>query len=221
MKWMTRLTWLLLGVDLVLLFPASRMRVGPNAVGAMLMVLWLFLSLFAITNWLIIYYRNVFRHWWAWGAMLMSAVFSSYIVQGAIPLSYPPLELFFALSGIFSVWAVGLSTAFFLWQNDAGLRLLAWTSVAIIWLVAIAWKLHGNLILVTLSSLGQNGTHSPLWWLYPLVLLSMWMIPLALISLIGHTIRIIRHELQPARVLIEKTPPLPPPLPVNAGETNG
>lgn len=195
MKWPTRFAWLVIIADLFLLFFACEVR-SENQMVLLAWAAGLILSLLAASTWLIIAYRRIFHNWYCWMIPLLLFIVSSYVTQGAIPVSYPPLSFFFTLLGVVSLWAVGFTTAIFLWYNDAGVKILAWTSVMTIWLTAFAWRVHGNLIELSLSMLSRPDAISPLWWIYPFFPLMMWLIPLTLLSIFGHTIRFIRQETQ-------------------------
>lgn len=206
-KWITRIAWILLILDLILMFPASRMRITGNAVGPILMVLWLIISLFVVCTWLLIYYRKFFQQWWGWNCIVIMMIVSSYITQGAIPVRYPPLELLWALLAILSVWGTVLVTALLLLKHDVGISLLAWASVILTWLVALGWRVQGNLLAIAFNSLSTPDQLSPLWWIYPFLLLFGIILLASLISFVGHTIRLISLEFRrPTKRL------LPPPL---------
>lgn len=197
MKWLTRFAWLVIAADLVFLFFACEVR-SENQMVLLAWAVGLILSLLAASTWLIIAYRRIFHHWYCWIMPPLLFIISSYVTQGAIPISYTPLSFFFTLLGIVSLWAVGLTTAIFLWRNDDGLKILAWSSVGTVWLVALAWRLHGNLIELSFTMLSLPDELSPLWWIYPLFPLMIWLIPLTLLSIAGHTIRLIHQEIQPS-----------------------
>jgi hypothetical protein len=196
MKWITRIAWIGLVVDVGLLFPASGMRMTENAALPVVTVLWLIISLWLICTWLICYYRTLFQQWRGWGSVVSVMIVSSYITQGVIPITYPPLELFGALLAMLSVWAVGLTTGLLLWKHDEGIRLLGWSSVLLIWLVMAAWRREGNLIAIVMHALSGGEKFPQLWWLYPLFPLFGIILLAALVSFVGHTIRLISLELR-------------------------
>ena len=201
MKWLTRFAWLVLAADLVFLFFACEIR-SENQMVLLAWAAGLVLSLLAASTWLIIAYHRIFHNWYYWIMPPLLFILSSYATQGAIRISYQPLSFFFTLLGVVSLWGVGVTTAIFLWHNDAGLKILAWTSVSTVWLVALAWRIHGNLIELSFTMLSRPDEISPLWWIYPLFPLMFWLIPLTLFSIIGHTVRLIHRETQPSIFLL-------------------
>ncbi len=202
--WITRIAWILLIVDMGLMFPASNMRMTGNAVLPALTALWLLGSLFLICSWLLIFYRKFFQQWRGWGSVVLVMIVSSYSTQGAIPVKYPPLELLCALLAILSVWAVALATGLLLWKHDGGVRLVGWASVSLIWLVMLGWRMQGNLIAVAFDSLGNTQDIPPLWWLYPFFPLFGIILLVSCVSFIGHTIRLISLEVR--RPMPERIP---------------
>jgi hypothetical protein len=98
-----------------------------------------------------------------------------------------------------------VSSSLWLWLNHCYLCGVMTTpqnsglsSVVTVWLVALAWRLHGNLIELSFTMLSLPDELSPLWWIYPLFPLMIWLIPLTLLSIAGHTIRLIHLEIQPS-----------------------
>ncbi len=194
-KWITRFVWLLLVVVLIVMFATSGMGF-QNQATLMLVSGALILSLLAIATWLIVYYRSLFRHWWGWIIAPVLFVFSSYVTQGAIPVKWSLCSYFITMLGLVCIWATGLTSVIFLWYNDVGIRIVGWSSAVIIWLVVLAWRIHGNVISLAFSSLGRTDVLSPLWWISPLFPIMMWLIPIAIVSIIGHSIRILLWELR-------------------------
>jgi hypothetical protein len=95
---------------------------------------------------------------------------------------------------ITSVWSVGVATAILLWYRDIGLGLIAWGLAIIIWVVLLTWRFQGNSIELVLSSLNHPNEPSPLWWFNPFMCIFGWIIPLGIISFLGHTCRLIIRE---------------------------
>ncbi len=190
-----RVVWLLLIVDIAAIVAAGSLQFN-NQTMLVLTAAMSILSLLVLTTWLIVYYRKCFRYWWAWVIPPLLFIFSSYVTQKAIPISLASCSCFFTLLEIVSIWATGLTSAIFLWYNDVGIRIIGWSSVGAIWLVALAWRIHGNLLFITITSFERTDTQPPLWWIYPLFPVIMWLIPLSLLSFIIHSIRIMYWEFQ-------------------------
>jgi hypothetical protein len=193
-KWITRLAWVLLALELALLFPLARVRSSDPSVllgyiGVVVFSLWI------ITTWLLLAYRAFFQTWAGWLLCGLTLVLSSYVTQGAIPVASGPLSLLFSLLAVISIWLFGLASALFLWKHDVGLPVFAWSTAAVIWLVFAAWRMHGNLLTLDFAHVGSETDSLPtLWWLYPFQPILMWLLPLALLSFGKHTIAIIRRE---------------------------
>jgi len=68
--------------------------------------------------------------------------------------------------------------------------------VAIVWVLALAWRFQGNLMELWLFSLNYPDSTNPLWWFNPLICFLWWVLPLGIISFAGHTISILVKEMR-------------------------
>ncbi|MBU0512033.1 MAG: hypothetical protein KJ638_10100 [Chloroflexi bacterium] len=192
--WLTRLSWGLLVLDLVSIFLVP----ADTDFGSLALMLvyagWLILTLVGATTWLMVAYRGFFQTWHGWTLPVSVLVLNNLVSAGVFPISNPNLAFFFTLLNIVSAWAVGVATVILLWYRDAGLRLVALVFVIFVWTTFLAWHFQGNLIEILFLSVNRPNEPSPLWWLNPLFCIFWWVIPLGLISFVGHTLRILAEE---------------------------
>jgi hypothetical protein len=193
--WITRLAWGLLSFDLLLIFIVPT---DTNIFDSLLLMIayagWLILTSIIASTWLIIRYRAFFHTWPGWAVPLILLILSSLVVQNVLFVSHSNLSLFFAMLFLTSVWSVGVATAILLWYRDIGLGLMAWGLAIFIWVVLLTWRFQGNSIELVLSSLNHPNEPSPLWWFNPLICIFGWIIPLGIVSFLGHTLRLIIRE---------------------------
>lgn len=190
----TPFAWGLLIFDLLLVWIAGYIHFGNLFLGV-IYVAGSILTLLVTSSWLIIYYRGFFRTWLGWTASLLPVTLSSLVVQKVLPVRYPPASFFFTTLFIVSIWGVGLTTGILLWYRDVGLRLIAWGSVILVWMMAVAWRIQGNLIQLAFMYFNHPPDQPPpLWWFNTLLLMMFWMVPLGVVSFIRHTRRLVRRE---------------------------
>ncbi len=194
--WLTRLAWGLLIFDVLLIFVVP----ADTHFGSLLLMIayaaWLILTLVITSVWLMIRYRAFFRTWPGWAVPLITLILSSLVIQGILPVSHPNFSLFFSMLFVVSVCSAGVATAILLWYRDVGLGLIAWGLVILVWMLLFSWRFQGNLIELFFSSLIHPDKPSPLWWWNSLVCVCGWIIPLSVISFLGHTLRLILREWQ-------------------------
>lgn len=194
--WLTRLALGLLTFDLLLIFVVP---VDTNFDSLLLLVAytaWLIFTLVIASMWLMIRYRAFFRTWLGWVVPLILLILSSLVVQGVLPIRHPNFSLFFSMLFVVSVCSLGVATAILLWYRDVGLGLIAWGLVILVWVLLLGWRFQGNLIELSFFNLIHPDEPPPLWWFNPLMCILGWIIPLGVISFLGHTLRLIVCEWQ-------------------------
>jgi len=194
--WLTRLAWGLLLLDLILIFVVPTDASFGSLLLLIAYALWLILSLMAVSTWLIIRYRELFRRWPGWATPIVVLILSSMVFQGIWPVGHPNLSFFFTLLFVVSMWSVGVTTAILLCYNDVGLGMIAWGSAIMIWVLMLAWRFQGNLIELSFFNLIHPDERPPLWWFNPLFCVFGWIVPLSAVSFLGHTLRLILREWQ-------------------------
>jgi hypothetical protein len=142
----------------------------------------------AIT-WLMLIHRKFFSRWLGWSTPTALFLISS------IPVQPSTLSLLLNTLTFLSIWAIGVATFILLWYRDLGLKLFGWTLALSVWAFALAWRFQGNLIELWLQSLNNPTGWSPLWWLNPLGWMVWWVVPISLLSIVGHTVRFLWQEL--------------------------
>ncbi len=190
---LTRLAWgmVLLNIALVFVVPGdtfTTLAQGLAYVG------WLTLTSMLAISWLAFIYRSYFQSWSGWVFSLVLVMISFFFTIGTT-LHLPfQLDFFFSILVLPTLWLLFLSTIILLWRRDVGLLFLSWIPILYVWSVFLAWRYQGNLIKLWLNSLSQSGTPSPLWWLNTLFCLSSCVLPIAAVSFMGHTVRLLVHE---------------------------
>jgi len=191
--WLTLLGWGLILLDGLLIFfvPESALTTLPRG---FVFVGWLILTSLLAVSWLTFAYRSHFQSWLGWIFSLSLMVISFFFTMG-ITLQIPSrLSLFFAILVFPASWLLFLSTIILLWHRDVGLLFLSWIPVLYVWSAFLAWRYQGNLIELWLSNLNQADGSSPLWWFSTLFCLSSCVLPIAVISFLGHTVRLLVRE---------------------------
>jgi hypothetical protein len=143
---------------------------------------------FIAITWLMLSHRKIFTNGWGWITPVICLAVSS------LSVSQPTISFLLNTLVLLSNWAIGVATAILLWQRDLGLKLLGWVSIAYIWTLMLAWRYQGNLIELWIQSLNNFNGSSPLWWLN-LWCVAAWVVPISLLSVIGHTVRLLWREL--------------------------
>lgn len=191
--WLTLLGWGLVLLDGVLIIVVPESALTTLARG-FVFVGWFILTSLLAVSWLTFAYRSHFQSWLGWIFSLSLMVISFFFTMG-ITLQIPSrLSLFFAILVFPASWLLFLSTIILLWHRDVGLLFLGWIPVLYVWSAFLAWHYQGNLIELWLSSLNQADGSSPLWWFNTLFCLSSCVLPIAVISFLGHTVRLLVRE---------------------------
>jgi hypothetical protein len=193
--WLTKLAWIILLFNALLIFlvPGDTFR---SLLPVLLYLGWLLLSSTLVLTWLSYYHRTFFRRWRGWAISVVLVTVILFFTSSNI-LSLPSqLSLFFSVLIIPSLWLLFLASVILLWYRDVGLALLGWGSIIYVWSLFLSWRYQGNLLELWLYSLNYPDAPSPLWWLNTLFCLSACIFPVAIFSLLGHTVRLIIHELR-------------------------
>jgi hypothetical protein len=146
--------------------------------------------LFIAITWLMLAHRQIFMS--GWGLIIPSI----FLVLSSFFVNQPALVGFVMAGEILSLWAIGLATTILLWRRDIGLKLLGWVSAIYIWELAIVTTAQPNFVEFLNQGLNNPAFESPLWELH----LNLWcaancIIPLSLLGVAGHTVRLLWREL--------------------------
>ena len=193
-RWITCLSWFILGLDLLLIFFGPTQFNRANLIPMLLYTLWLVLSPWVALTWLTLAYRRYFRSWLGWGTCILVFMLGNLVVADIIPITNPQVDLFITLLTLLSLWEIGVAMGLWLWYHDQGLRLLAGTSLTAIWTIFFALRFQGNLIELLLGPLLQPNTSASLWWLNPLLCVLGWGVILGSASFLFHSIRYLTQE---------------------------
>ncbi len=195
-RWLTWFSWGVIIFDLFIIFFMAEINFGNAQLLLFICAAWLILSLIVAATCLIVQYRKFFQTWTGWATPILLFIIGNMVVYRIIPVNIPSLILLFALIALVSFWCICPATMVFLWYRDVGLKLVAWGSVIIVWIMMFAWRFQGNLIELIFSGFSNMNSNSPspLWWLNVLMCITLWIIPLGFISFLGHTIRLIMQE---------------------------
>lgn len=195
--WLTRLAWGILVFDLLLVAVVPADSSFNSQLLLIAYAVWLILSLMATAAWLIIRYRAFFRTWLGWATPILALILSMMVFAGVLPVNHPNLSFFFSLLLLVSTVCIGVATAILLWYRDVSLKLIGWISVIYIWALVLGWRFQGNLITLYMSGLVYpNQSSQSLWWLNSLMCIVGWIVPLGIISCVGHTIKLVIRELR-------------------------
>lgn len=154
---------------------------------------WIFGSLALITAYEIFRYRRWFRLWTGWASLLLfmilsNLVFQKFVSEASLP---PPIPFFALVIAVTSFWIVLPGTSVFLWYKDLGLQFFAWGLAIVAWFLTLVWRFQGNLFELMLSFVKQPALP---WWM-PLFLCIIYIIlPISVISFIGHTLGLFVSE---------------------------
>ena len=194
--------WVIGLTCLFLAFMVSHIHLSPLPFG-LAIVSWLILTSLAASTGLIIHHRAFFCSWLGWPLPLLLLILSNSVVTGGFSIHSAPILLFFTLLAIVSGWAVVLTTVSLLWYRDVGLRFIAWGAVIMVWGMALAWRVHGNLMAHAFH-LTQPNPPPSLWWRIPLLFFLFLLIPFGMMSFLGHTIRLVIREKRTFSLAIRK-----------------
>ena len=192
-RWLTRLAWAVVGVDVASIFFAPPVS-DDNLLLQIVYLLGITLSLATASTWLVIRYRKIFSTWPGWAATVLVYILSNVVVQNVLPVSNPLLADLFVILFIAGGWAFIISTILLLLRRDVGLQVAAWGGAIIIWTYVFAWRFQGNLIELELMTMTHPNDRSPLWWLHQLMCIFGALFPLGAISFVWHTFRLILRE---------------------------
>lgn len=191
--WLTRFAWiiLLLNIILVLFLPE---RVLRFSLLVWVLAVWLLLTFFLIATWFSFTYRSFFQTGAGWLLAISVAIIALFVVTGN-PDSLPSrLSFLFSMLALPGLWLMFLATLILLWRRDKGLLLVGGLPLLFVWSAFLTWQYQGNLIELWLESLNQPTAPSPLWWLNSLFCLSACLLPLAMLSFVGHSLRLLVNE---------------------------
>lgn len=193
-RWFVQLTWgvLLFNILLVFIVPTDAFR---SLLPALAYLVWLtFTSLLAVTG-LVFIYRHFFHSWFGWGIVVLLVILSFFFILG-IKIEQPQLSFFFSMMLLPSLWILFLATLIFLWQRDVGMPIVGLLSISLVWALFLYWHYEGDIVTLWLYDLNHPTEPSPLWWLNTLFCLSSCIVPIAMISFLFHTFRLIKHEIE-------------------------
>ncbi len=193
-KFLTWLAWGLILFDLALIFLIPTEISSDSLLWPIAYLTWLVITLLMATTWLIIRHRRLFRSWLVWLMTIAISGFSSLVVQSILSVEQPNLSFFFSLLFIIGLWCSMVATAILVYYRDVGLSLIGWGSVVFIWALVVGWRFQGSLIELWVGTLNNPEAPSPLWWLNNLLCFVWWIVPLSIISFLGHTLKLIIHE---------------------------
>ena len=194
LTWVTRLSWALVFLDLLLIFLVPTKIDTDNLTLMIAYAVWLILTVFLATTSLMIIYRGLFQSWVGWVIPIIILVFSTLVSSGPFQIHNPRLSLFYILLTIASMWGVGVATIIFLWYQDYGLKLVASALVIFTWISFFVWYFQGNLFDLLIASINQPEMSSPFWWLNSLFCVLWWIIPVGISSFVVHTFRILVQD---------------------------
>ena len=194
LTWVTRLSWALVFLDLLLIFLVPTKIDTDNLTLMIAYAVWLILTVFLATTSLMIIYRGLFQSWVGWVIPIIILVFSTLVSSGPFQIHNPRLSLLYILLTIASMWGVGVATIIFLWYQDYGLKLVASALVIFTWTSFFVWYFQGNLFDLLIASINQPEMSSPFWWLNSLFCVLWWIIPVGISSFVVHTFRILASE---------------------------
>jgi hypothetical protein len=194
-RWLTRLAWALVFIDLLCIFLLPADQSFDNIALLFVCTVWIIFSPILASTWLIIRYRSFFRTWPGWITPIVTLIFSMMVSQGVISIHQPNLDFFFTVLSVVSGWAIGIATIILLWYRDVGLGLIGWAAVLIVWIMMFAWRFQGNLMEGLILAIERpNDKPHPLWWFGPLTCVIQCIVPLGIIGFLEHTVRLIVRE---------------------------
>jgi hypothetical protein len=192
-----RIAWGVLIFDVALIFLiTSQSPTATNLVWMLVVLVWLFLSLAVATVTLTIRYRNSFKDWRLWLALIILFVLGAMIGQGVIHIAQSGVMLLGSMAFLYVGLSLLIALCISLFQCDIGLPLIGWFTAITIWSAVIAWRVQGNLIDALFQSIAQPNQPSPIWWLNVLFSGACCLVPLGLLSFTWHTVVLLRRELQ-------------------------
>lgn len=154
---------------------------------------WIFGSLALITACEILRYRRWFRLWSGWAALLLfmmlsNLVFQQFVSEASLP---PPFPFFALVLAMMSFWAVLPGTSVFLWYKDLGLPFFAWGLAMVAWFLTLVWRFQGNIFELLLAFVKQPAMP---WWMPFFLCMAYIILPVSLISFIGHSLGLLVRE---------------------------
>jgi hypothetical protein len=193
-KYVNIFAWSILGINLLLTFLVSGQAIASVS-WALIYFGWVILSFLLVFTWLPFSYRAFFQRWAGWVASLALMIAILFLLSSNYFSLPSELSLFLSILALPALWFFSLANIIFLWHRDMGLAFLGWGTAICIWSFFIAWRYQGNLIELWINGLNHPSAPFPLWWLNTLFCLSSCILPIAVISFLGHTFRLINREL--------------------------
>lgn len=185
--------WGIVALDIVIIFVVAGWQF--SSLGLLLaLAAWLLLSMGGAAIGLTFCYRRYFAHWWTWLALLALWVAGALVVHEDIKI--PQAALSFLLTMLFFCGGLSLLIALCLrlYQRDFGISLIGWMTVICIWSIVIMWRVYGDLIEAMFQSAERPSQPSPVWWSSLLLSSACCLVPVALLSVVWHTIVLLRRD---------------------------
>jgi hypothetical protein len=190
-------TWLwgIVAFDIALIFVLAGWRITPADIGwALVMVVWLLLSVGGTAVGLTICYRRHFARWWAWLLLSVLWLGGALVVQGFVHIPQAGLSLLSTMVFLFSWLALFVALCIRLYQGDFGIALIGWTTVICVWSAVLMWRAYGDLIEAMFQAMERPGQASPIGLLNLLFSSACCLIPIALLSFTWHTCVLLWRE---------------------------
>jgi hypothetical protein len=187
----TRAAWGILLVDGVALLLGDLVR--HAALQLLIYCALVPLSLFLAVAWLVWVYRSQFARLRGWLAVVL--LFVAISLLQTFQQAAPSLSLLLPVLLLTAMWLVLLASTVFLSKHDAGLSIIAWTSLLGIWFLYLLWRSQGNLIMHLLAFMEPTNRPLAIQFLEPLFFLSACLLPLGFFSFLGHTLRLLIKEM--------------------------
>lgn len=194
-QWLTYAVWGIMSFDLLLVFIIPVEIDANNWEWIIVFIAWEFLSLWFSVTWLIIFYRSFFSSFLGWMTPVVCLVSTNFWVGGGSPIQNARVDMLISLAFVTSIWAVGVTTALYLWHHDHGIQLCGIFLLLFMWTLVFLYRAHGNLMETMLLNIIRSDVPSPLGWLNPFFCILGWLIPLGIVSFLIHTIRLFASEL--------------------------
>jgi hypothetical protein len=192
--------WVTLAAIVITLTACARLPIRPELIIPVVILAFICLFVIFVVSILLTFrYRALIRHWYVWGALVISCIISGSIMQYGSNSQISGMQLFGTLLFISTTSALLTVILIKLKRHDIGFPVISVVSLASIWGLVVAWRMSDDLLGEILGSIFLPSTELPrIFWLnYFWALSFCCIVPLALISVVFHTCLYIKRELQP------------------------
>jgi hypothetical protein len=201
--------WITAGLLLLFMTFLGHIPIPPKFFVLALLLAILLLFIFMIIGiGLAVCYCNIWKSWLPWPFLVLTLIITGTLSQQPVIIGPIDVQVIASLVFVSTISAFIIALGSMLFRYDVGLTVMAWLSLGGMWALVIWWQIGGNFLEPLLKAIVLGGESSkPIFWLAVFIITSLCLLPLALTSVVWHSVRLVRRELNKEPLPYNGMPP--------------